>query len=259
MFIRFHKTVRPTLPGFSVAPTTATDFGAKIASSGCRTNSRVKELKGTDLVGIKKKDVMAREAAKSVVRVRVKIWDIRPTKDGIAIDVVDVIPKKPEERLSRDPIVLYAEDRDVVKDWKRWDRLAFKVEPTKLVLRVGRTASVRVTARATAAGNDRVSTGVLRVAPDGGQALRVPWAIGAGYTVVLKPSEFTSGTSVRMAELAREAGIPDGVFNVVTGYGDPAGQVLAERSCTITSAGLAEKAEVLSGSYAGSTTKIGFQ
>ena len=57
---------------------------------------------------------------------------------------------------------------------------------------------------------------------------RVPWAIGAGCTVVLKPSEFTSGTSVRMAELAREAGIPDGVFNVVTGYGDPAGQVLAE-------------------------------
>lgn len=44
---------------------------------------------------------------------------------------------------------------------------------------------------------------------------RVPWAIGAGCTVVLKPSEFTSGTSIRMAELAREAGIPDGVFNVV--------------------------------------------
>ncbi|CAN7164534.1 aldehyde dehydrogenase family protein [Rhizobium sp. LjRoot254] len=57
---------------------------------------------------------------------------------------------------------------------------------------------------------------------------RVPWAIGAGCTVVLKPSEFTSGTSIRMAELARQAGIPDGVFNVVTGYGDPAGQILAE-------------------------------
>ena len=57
---------------------------------------------------------------------------------------------------------------------------------------------------------------------------RVPWAIGVGCTVVLKPSELTSGTSIRLAELAREAGIPDGVFNVVTGYGDPAGQVLAE-------------------------------
>jgi acyl-CoA reductase-like NAD-dependent aldehyde dehydrogenase len=57
---------------------------------------------------------------------------------------------------------------------------------------------------------------------------RVPWAIGAGCTIVLKPSELTSGTSIMMAELAREAGLPDGVFNVVTGYGDPAGQTLAE-------------------------------
>jgi acyl-CoA reductase-like NAD-dependent aldehyde dehydrogenase len=57
---------------------------------------------------------------------------------------------------------------------------------------------------------------------------RVPWAIGVGCTVILKPSELTSGTSIRIAELEREAGIPDGVFNVVTGYGVPAGQVLAE-------------------------------
>lgn len=57
---------------------------------------------------------------------------------------------------------------------------------------------------------------------------RVPWAIGAGCTVVLKPSELTSGTSILMAELAREAGIPDGVFNVITGYGAEAGQPLAE-------------------------------
>ncbi|MEO5806476.1 aldehyde dehydrogenase family protein [Devosia sp.] len=57
---------------------------------------------------------------------------------------------------------------------------------------------------------------------------RVPWAIGAGCTVVVKPSEFTSGTTIRMAELAMEAGIPPGVFNVVTGYGPVAGQVLAE-------------------------------
>ena len=57
---------------------------------------------------------------------------------------------------------------------------------------------------------------------------RVPWAIGAGCTVVAKPSEFTSGSTIRMAELAREAGIPDGVINVVTGYGDPVGQLFAE-------------------------------
>ncbi|MBB3455051.1 acyl-CoA reductase-like NAD-dependent aldehyde dehydrogenase [Rhizobium sp. BK313] len=57
---------------------------------------------------------------------------------------------------------------------------------------------------------------------------RIPWAIGAGCTVVIKPSEFTSGSTIRMAELAREAGLPDGVLNVVTGYGADVGQVFAE-------------------------------
>ena len=57
---------------------------------------------------------------------------------------------------------------------------------------------------------------------------RVPWALGAGCTVVVKPSEFTSGTTIRLAELALEAGLPAGVFNVITGYGPAVGQALAE-------------------------------
>ena len=57
---------------------------------------------------------------------------------------------------------------------------------------------------------------------------RIPWAIGAGCTVVIKPSEFTSGSTIRLAELAREAGLPDGVLNVVTGYGADVGQIFAE-------------------------------
>jgi len=61
---------------------------------------------------------------------------------------------------------------------------------------------------------------------------RMPWALGAGCTVVIKPSEFTSGSTIRFGQLAREAGLPDGVVNVVTGYGNPAGQVLAEHPMT---------------------------
>ncbi|UYO01287.1 MAG: aldehyde dehydrogenase family protein [Devosia sp.] len=57
---------------------------------------------------------------------------------------------------------------------------------------------------------------------------RVPWALGAGCTVVVKPSEFTSGTTVRLAEIALEAGVPPGVFNVITGTGPSVGQILAE-------------------------------
>jgi aldehyde dehydrogenase (NAD+) len=51
-------------------------------------------------------------------------------------------------------------------------------------------------------------------------------AIAAGNAVVLKPSEFTSTTSVMLAELATEVGVPPGVLNVVLGTGSGAGAAL---------------------------------
>lgn len=52
-------------------------------------------------------------------------------------------------------------------------------------------------------------------------------ALAAGNTVVLKPAEDTSLSSLYLARLVREAGIPNGVVNVVTGLGDPAGAALS--------------------------------
>ena len=49
-------------------------------------------------------------------------------------------------------------------------------------------------------------------------------ALAAGCTVVLKPSELTPLTAMQLGQLALEAGIPPGVLNVVTGYGDPTGE-----------------------------------
>jgi acyl-CoA reductase-like NAD-dependent aldehyde dehydrogenase len=49
-------------------------------------------------------------------------------------------------------------------------------------------------------------------------------ALAAGNTVVLKPAEITPLTAVRIGELAREAGIPDGVFTVVPGRGSVVGE-----------------------------------
>jgi aldehyde dehydrogenase (NAD+) len=51
-------------------------------------------------------------------------------------------------------------------------------------------------------------------------------ALAAGNTMVIKPSEVTPVSTLMLAELAQEAGIPKGVINVVTGYGDPAGNAL---------------------------------
>jgi aldehyde dehydrogenase (NAD+)/betaine-aldehyde dehydrogenase len=53
-------------------------------------------------------------------------------------------------------------------------------------------------------------------------------ALAAGNTVVLKPAELTPLSTLRVAELAKQVGFPDGVMNIVPGYGHTAGQVLAE-------------------------------
>src|SRR5205814_1790442 len=51
-------------------------------------------------------------------------------------------------------------------------------------------------------------------------------ALAMGNTVVLKPAEQTPLTALRLAELALEAGLPEGVFNVVTGPGSVVGEAL---------------------------------
>ena len=53
-------------------------------------------------------------------------------------------------------------------------------------------------------------------------------ALAAGNTVVMKPSELTPLSTLRLAEIMTEVGFPPGVVNIVPGYGEHAGQRLAE-------------------------------
>ncbi|MBL0925855.1 MAG: aldehyde dehydrogenase family protein [Sphingomonadaceae bacterium] len=84
-------------------------------------------------------------------------------------------------------------------------------------------------------------TAFTRREPIGVVAGIVPWnfptliamwkiapALAAGCTLVLKPSETTPLTALYLAELASEAGVPPGVFNVVTGRGATCGRALTE-------------------------------
>lgn len=64
-------------------------------------------------------------------------------------------------------------------------------------------------------------------APIAGSVWKVAPAIATGCTVVLKPSEEASLTVLMIARLMQEAGLPDGVLNVVTGTGAEAGAALA--------------------------------
>jgi aldehyde dehydrogenase (NAD+) len=69
------------------------------------------------------------------------------------------------------------------------------------------------------------------IIPWNGPLTATIWKIGpalaTGCTVVLKPAEEAPLTSLRIAELCQEAGVPPGVVNVVTGYGETAGAALA--------------------------------
>jgi acyl-CoA reductase-like NAD-dependent aldehyde dehydrogenase len=66
--------------------------------------------------------------------------------------------------------------------------------------------------------NGPLSTLVIKAAP----------ALAAGCSIVAKPSELTPLACLRLGELALEAGLPAGVFNIVPGFGPDAGQALAE-------------------------------
>ena len=56
---------------------------------------------------------------------------------------------------------------------------------------------------------------------------KLPFALAAGCTCVVKPSELTPSTTVMLGELLAEAGLPAGVVNIVLGHGQPVGAALA--------------------------------
>lgn len=85
--------------------------------------------------------------------------------------------------------------------------------------------------------------GLVTREPIGVVAAIVPWnfpmimaswkigpALAMGNSVILKPSEKSPLSAIRLAHIASEAGIPDGVFNVLPGYGHTVGKALARHT-----------------------------
>ncbi|MGJ6121109.1 aldehyde dehydrogenase [Mycolicibacterium sp. Y3] len=88
-------------------------------------------------------------------------------------------------------------------------------------------------------------------------------ALCAGNTVVIKPSEYTSATVLKLAELVIEAGFPPGAINVVTGFGVEAGQPLVDHpglakiSFTGSTATGSRIASATAGRFIGATLELG--
>jgi betaine-aldehyde dehydrogenase/5-carboxymethyl-2-hydroxymuconic-semialdehyde dehydrogenase len=110
--------------------------------------------------------------------------------------------------------------------------------------------------------------------PAGVTALITPWnaplmlatwkvgpALAAGNTVVLKPAEWTPLTASMLADLASEAGVPPGVFNVVQGVGERAGAALVAHAGVrrISFTGSPETARLIGAAAAQHLTPVSFE
>ena len=95
--------------------------------------------------------------------------------------------------------------------------------------------------------------------------LMVAWkwgpALAAGCTIVMKPAEQTPLTCLRLARLAQKAGIPDGVINVVTGFGPTAGAAVVKHPGVdkIAFTGSGETARIIMGQAAESLKRLTFE
>jgi aldehyde dehydrogenase (NAD+) len=95
--------------------------------------------------------------------------------------------------------------------------------------------------------------------------LMVAWkwgpALAAGCTVILKPAEQTPLSALRLGELALEAGFPEGVVNIVPGYGETAGDALVKHKGVdkIAFTGEGRTAEIIMANAAPSLKRITFE
>jgi aminomuconate-semialdehyde/2-hydroxymuconate-6-semialdehyde dehydrogenase len=118
------------------------------------------------------------------------------------------------------------------------------------------------------------ATNDVRYDPSGVTALITPWnapfmlatwkvgpALAAGNTVVLKPAEWTPFTASLLADFALEAGLPDGVFNVVQGLGAEAGAALVAHPDVkrISFTGSVPTAKKIASSAAQNLTPVSFE
>jgi phenylacetaldehyde dehydrogenase len=106
---------------------------------------------------------------------------------------------------------------------------------------------------------------VAQIIPWNFPLLMAAWKLGpalaAGCTVVLKPAEQTPLSALRLGELICEAGFPEGVVNIVPGYGETAGAALAAHPHVdkVAFTGSTEVGKLILGAAAGNLKKVSLE
>ena len=90
---------------------------------------------------------------------------------------------------------------------------------------------------------------------------KLPFALAAGCTAVVKPSEMTPATTAILGELIIEAGLPAGVVNIVLGYGDPVGTAMTtdRRVDMVTFTGSTAVGKAIVSAAAGTLKKVSLE
>ena len=90
---------------------------------------------------------------------------------------------------------------------------------------------------------------------------KLPFALAAGCTVVVKPSEVTPSSTVMLGELLQEAGLPAGVCNIVLGYGQPVGSLMSSHSEVdmVTFTGSTAVGKMITQSASGTLKKVALE
>lgn len=83
-------------------------------------------------------------------------------------------------------------------------------------------------------------------------------ALATGCTIILKPAEQTPLSAIRLGELIQQAGIPDGVVNIVTGFGETAGAAIAshDQIDKVAFTGSTEVGKLIIGAATGNLKKV---
>jgi acyl-CoA reductase-like NAD-dependent aldehyde dehydrogenase len=158
-------------------------------------------------------------------------WRKKPpsVRAAVLMRFADLIKKSEAELARMDSMEMGKPIRDAMHDAGTFaprivrvfstsaERLAGECAPIGASTLSLNTYEPRGVVAAITAWNFPVVNAVVKIAP----------ALAAGNTVVLKPSEISSSSALRLAEIALEAGIPEGVLNVVPGLGTTVGAALA--------------------------------